>query len=128
MSGIIHVRKFDGGRRTPAEVHRELAIAHRCSTCGEPAAMKIHFLAPLDEFKRREPEAFALAVRQMGGRDPSFQTTYGRMVRIETLYACDLCKVSAKKYAARKPDWQLVEIDEMGLETSHPTQVAVKGP
>lgn len=124
---IIHVRKFDGGRRTPAEVHRKVALAHKCSTCGEPAALKVHFLAPLDEFKRREPAALALAVRQHGG-DPSFETAYGRMVRIETLYACDLCKASAKRYAARKPDWILCEFDEMGLSSSHPTQVAVSGP
>lgn len=126
-SKIIHLKKFDNGRRTPAEVHRELGIAHQCSTCGDPAAMKAHFIAPEDEFKRREPGLYALAVAQLNGGDPSFHTLYGKMIRIETVYACDLCKVGLKKYAAKKPDWVLVEFDETGLSSSHPLVVQVPG-
>lgn len=123
----LHIKKFDGGQRTPAEVHREVGLAHACSFCAGPAALKVHYIAPLDEFIRREPGLFALAVAQNGGRPIHFETTYGLMVRMETVYGCDLCKASLRRAAANKPDWVLCEFDEAGLEASHPLVVQSPG-
>lgn len=125
----VHVKKFDhanGGKRTPAEVHREIGLrGHTCSFCGDPAAMKAMVYADADEFMRREPEAFMELVRQVGG-DPAFDSRWGRIVRIQDVYGCDACKQSLRQSMAKKPDWCFVDFDEMGLDSSHPFQIQVK--
>lgn len=126
MGDNIHIKKFDGGRRSPAEVHRELGLGGRqCSTCDAPAALKAKLMADDAEFRRRHPDAYMLLIHRFGG-DPSFETKWGRMVVVEEIYACDQCKDGMRKFvAARQQDWQHVEFDEMGLESSHKLVVAV---
>ncbi len=117
----VHVKKFDGGRRTPAEYHRELVYGNKqCSTCGEPAAMCAKLLADDAEFLRRHPNEYLVLINRFGG-DPSFETKWGKMVIVEIIYACDQCKNGMRRFvAARQQDWMHVEFDEMGLEESHP--------
>jgi hypothetical protein len=125
-SKIIHVKQFDGGRRTPAEYFREQMYAKsQCTLCGGPPAMRIRYMAEASEFKRREPEVWAVLTAKIGG-DPTFPTKYGPMVHVESIFACDLCKHSARQMAAKKPDWVICEFEETGLEESHPTVVAAK--
>lgn len=122
---VLHVKKFDGGRRSPAEVAREILFkGMSCSTCGDPPAMRIRLIADADEVKKRMPDAFAALTLAMGGK-PTFQTTYGEMIHLESIFACDRCKAGAKRYAAHKPDWVIAEFEEMGLESSHPLVVQV---
>lgn len=120
----IHLKKFDGGRRTPAEVHRELVFRGKsCSTCDEPAAVAAKLLADDEEFRRRHPDAYMVLINRFGG-DPSFETKWGRMVTVEVIYACDRCKGGLAKFAAqRAKDYMHVEFDEGGLESSYPKQV-----
>lgn len=123
---VLHMRKFDGGNRSPAEFFRQQVYANtKCSMCGGPPAMRIRFLAPVDEFQRREPEIYAALVLKMGGGDPSFPTTYGKMIHVESVFACDQCKQGARRAAAHKPDWVLCEFEEMGLEEKHPLIIQV---
>lgn len=124
-SKVIHLKKFDNGNRTPAEFFREQMYAKmQCSTCGDPPAMRIRFLCPLDEFKKREPQAYQMLILKFGG-DPTFDTKYGKMVHMQSVFACDKCKTSARRVAAHKPSWVIAEFEEMGLEENHPTIIQV---
>lgn len=127
---VLHVRKFDhanGGRRTPAEVHRELGLGGaKCTFCGDPAGMKGMVYAEADEYAKRDPQGFMVLYQRVGG-DPSFDSKYGRIVKVQEVFGCDRCKKAAVHFLAKKPDWMFTEIDEMGLDSSHPTQVAVPG-
>lgn len=127
MSDTIHLKKFDGGRRTPAEVHRELVLKGKhCHTCGQPAAMSAKLLADDAEFRRRHPDAYLFLINKFGG-DPSFETKWGRMVTVEIIYACDQCKNGLRRFAAaRAKDYMHVDFDEGGLEETYPTQVGGK--
>lgn len=123
-ASAVHVRKFDGGKRTPAEVHRELVLGGKeCSTCGGPAALAAKLLGEDAEFRRRHPDAYMVLIQRFGG-DPSFETKWGRFVVIEVIYACDRCKAGMRRFAAaRQQDWMHIEFDEMGLEETHKVQV-----
>lgn len=123
---VVHVKKFDAERgRSPAEFFRQ-AMYHgaQCSTCGAPPAMRIRFLADAEEFRRREPDIHAFLALKMGG-DPTFPTKYGPMIHIQSVFACDMCKTSARRMAAKKPSWVIADFEEMGLEESHPLSAQV---
>jgi hypothetical protein len=123
----IHLRRFDGGKRTPEEVHRELGLGNkRCSFCDDPAAIRGMVYADADEYARRDPEGYFALVRKAGG-DPAFDSRWGRIIRTQDMYGCDRCKQSLKLALARKPDWMFVDFDEMGLSSSHPAQVQSAG-
>ena len=119
----VHMKRFDGGKRTPAEYHRELVLGGKtCSTCEQPAAMAAKLLGDDAEFRRRHPDAYMLLINRFGG-DPSFETKWGRLVVIEVIYACDQCKNGMRRWVAnRQQDWMHVEFDEVGLEESHKVQ------
>lgn len=122
---VLHVKKFDGGRRSPAEFFRQQMYSKMvCSTCGDPPAMRIRFMADAAEFKRREPDVYAMLEVRMGGK-VTFPTKYGPMVHVESVFACDNCKTSARRMAAKKPDWVICEFEEMGLEESHHALIQV---
>jgi len=125
----VHVRHFDhanGGKRTPAEMHRELVYrGQTCSFCGDPAAIKGMLYADAQEYAQRDPVGYFALVQKVGG-DPAFDSKWGRIIRIQDLYGCDRCKTSLKQFMARKPDWQFCEFDEQGLESSHSLQVQVQ--
>lgn len=123
---VVHVKQFDGGRSTPAEYFRKTMYSGiTCSTCGDPPAMRARFLAPIDEFRKKYPKELMQLVLLLGGKDPSFPSKYGRLVHVQSLFACDKCKTSMRKAAARVEDWMIVEFEEMGLDESHPIVVAV---
>jgi len=122
---IIHVRKFDNGRRTPAEYFREKVYAHtECSFCGDKPGMRIRYIADAEEFKKRNPDVYKLLCIRIGG-DPAFDTTYGKMIHVNSEFACDRCKTAARKMAAHKPDWIIAEFEEMGLEENHKLVIPV---
>ena len=110
---VVHIKKFAGGRETPQEMHRRLGIRKNCALCGHPAAIRIKVFAPLAELIKRTPEYVAgiCASNPDGPYVPTIDTTYGKMVKISDVGACDLCKTQAEKEAAKGPSWMLVEID-----------------
>jgi len=115
---VVHVKKFDGGRRTPDEVHRELAYGpKRCVICKGKPAIRIRVLMQLSELMARSPEYVngIIATNPDGPFVPTIATTYGPMVKVSDCCFCDLCKVAGEKEAAKGPSWAIVEIDRMGL-------------
>ncbi len=108
-----HVKKFMGGRITPDELHRALGIRGVCAICEGPGAIRIKVLVQLDELTKRQPEYVAqiMATNPDGLFVPTVATTYGPMVKVSDIVACDNCKVDAERSAAKGPSWALVEID-----------------
>jgi hypothetical protein len=128
----VHVHKFDKGVRTPDEVHRQLAFGPkaRCVGCGsDKPAIRIKTLCPADELMRRRPDLVAtlIALNKEGPYLPTIPTTYGPMVVVANTYACDTCKSAAERAAAHGPSWLIVEIDRMGLASSHKLVVQSAG-
>jgi hypothetical protein len=118
----LHVKKFMGGRATPDEVHRALAIRKACGLCGSPkAAIRIRILVPLKEVQAKAPEFLAeiMANNPQGPTAPLpvTETVYGPMLKISDQAACDNCKSNAEKLAAHPPrhwpfrDSMIVDID-----------------
>lgn len=129
-SEVLHIKKFDGGRSTPDEFHRQHGFSRasaRCTVCGAPSAIRIRVLAQLSELTKRQPELVgAIAASNPNGPYvPTIKTTHGDMVLISDVGACDNCKVSAERTAAKHPSWVIIEIDRMGLASTHKTQVQV---
>lgn len=115
---VLHMKKFDGGRRTPDEVHREYALGNkRCVICKGPPAIRIRVLVQLSELQIRSPDyVIAIAASNPDGPYvPTIPTKYGPMVKISDVCFCDLCKVDGEKEAAKGPSWAIVEIDRQGL-------------
>ena len=126
-SKTLHLKRFDNGKRTPAEYHRELVYGGKvCTTCRQPAAMAAKMLADDAEFMRRHPDAYMVLINKFNG-DPSFETKWGRMVTVEVIYACVECANGMKRFvASRTKDYMHVELDEVGLESSHTLVVGAK--
>lgn len=133
---VVHIKKFDGGRSTPDEMHRKYALGggkKRCATCGNPkVAIRIRVLVELAELTKRNPDFVAgiMATNPDGSMTvPSVRTKYGQMVRVNDAVFCDNCKVGAEKAAAKGPSWAIVEIDRQGLGKSFKPVVQVpRGP
>lgn len=128
---VIHVKKFDGGNRTPDEVHRQLAFGKkRCVGCGsDKPAVRFRTLCPADELMKRNPDVAAtiMALNREGPQLPTIDTKYGPMVLVADVVACDNCKGEAERAAAKGPSWLIVEIDRMGLASTHKTVVQSAG-
>lgn len=129
---VLHVKKFDGGQRTPAEYHREYALGNKqCEFCGLPAAIRIKVFADPKEFMQRKPELAAaiVASNPRGGFIPAVETVWGPMVNVEDICACDLCKESGVRSMGSKwpKDWCHHEVDKFGLESTHKQVFAVGG-
>ena len=128
---VVHIKKFDGGRSTPDEVHRKLAFGpKKCVGCGsDKPAVRLKTLCPADELLKRQPNLAAtiMAMNKEGPYLPTIPTTYGPMVLIADIVACDYCKGEAERAAAKGPSWLIVEIDRMGLSSMHKTVVQSAG-
>lgn len=129
---VVHVKTFDGGRRTPDEMHRQLAFGpyKKCTGCGSAKpAIRLKTLCPADELMKRNPNLAAtiMAMNKEGPYLPTIATTYGPMVLVADVVACDHCKVEAEKAAAKGPSWLIVEIDRMGLANTHKPVVQSAG-
>lgn len=97
----IHLKRVLGGK-TPAEVHRANTWAgHRCHSCGGPPAVQIASFMEAREFARRSPAAAAILASFRGGRLPVFKSRWGKLVKINEVFACDLCRKGAEIAAAR---------------------------
>lgn len=125
---VVHIKKFDGGRSTPDEMHRKFAFGpRRCHSCGGPPAIRIKVLMEAKEMLARSPDVAAtiIALNKEGPFLPTVATKYGPMVLVSDICACDLCKTEAEKAAAKGPSWCIVEIDRMGLASTHKPVVSV---
>jgi hypothetical protein len=119
MADNIHRKQFANGRLTPIEMHRKLAFRGKCKTCGGPPAIHIKVFVEVKDLQQRQPHLCALICAQNpdGPFIPITPMTYGQMVMVSELYACDNCKAEAEKAAARGPNWCLVEISRGPKET-----------
>jgi len=111
-----HVRKFDGGRRTPQEYHAEYGFppSAKCAACGKRPSVRGIVLAPFDEACKRgmlppsivDPTAAmqALVMVKSG-------TEYTPHLRISTAYACSSCRGAFERVLAKAPSWCVVEVN-----------------
>lgn len=109
-----HITKFAGGRETPREVHARLAVRRPCVICRQPGTMRIRVLVELSELERRRPDFCGIikATNPNGSFIPTVATTYGLMVMLHDVGACDQCRKQAEVQVAHgAEDWMLVEID-----------------
>jgi hypothetical protein len=106
----IHEKKVFNG--TPAsEIHRKYAFGNNRCICGEHPAIQIKAFATAADLDRYEPSILLKIAKDNGGRVPVAEFTYGKFVRMATVYACDRCRSTAEKAAASMPSWVLVEIN-----------------
>lgn len=126
---VRHVKKFMGGRMTPDEVHRALGLRVRC-LCGQPAAIRIKVLAPLQEVQDRNPQFVAMvaASNPDGPFVPTIPSKYGNLVKLSDVGACDNCKTEAERVAAKHPSWCIVEIDRGPGKDKPFGQVPINSP
>ena len=114
MAENRHIRKFMNGRMTPRELHASVGVRRPCVICKQPATMRIKVLAELAELERRKPE-FCLMIKTTnpnGPYIPTISTTYGPMVMLHDVGACDSCRKKAEVQVAHgTEDWMLVEIN-----------------
>lgn len=117
MSKNIHIKKFDGGRRTPQEYHRQYAFPPdaKCSGCQAKPAVRAIVMAPLDEAAKRGiiPEAaktYAGALMFPHLQPVLVQLTNGWHVRISKAYSCSMCRKTFEQQLAKGPSWCVVDI------------------
>lgn len=131
-SPVVHIKKFDGGRRTPDEMHRQYTYrGKRCRTCNsDKPAIRIRVLVELQELTKRNPEFVAMIMTSNpnGVAVPTIKTKYGAMVKVTDEVFCDNCKVGAERAAAKGPSWALVEIDRGLKDNFKPVVQVPRGP
>lgn len=112
------MKKFMDGKATPDEVWRKFVLKGRpCFGCGNPkGAIIIRVFMPLDEAWARNPELLAQMTIWAASQGVSSIPTvdFGNppqpFIRASERVACDNCKVTAERAAARGPSWCVVEI------------------
>ena len=120
--GVQHIKKFDGGRRTPQEYHAQFAfpIGAKCVGCQGKPCIRAIVMMPLDEAAKHgqiPPGAdkapllfpqlapFLVPIKGSDGK-PSFY------VRTSMAYSCTCCRRDLEKALAKAPSWAIVEINE----------------
>lgn len=113
MAENIHRKKLFDGMVTADELYRAIAIRQKCLRCKGPAAIKIRVWVEVNDLEQKQPwVAAAIKNANPSGRYiPTTAMTYGQMVLVSEVAACDGCKAEAEKQAAKAPDWAFVEID-----------------
>jgi len=109
----IHRKKLFNGMTTAEELHRAFAIRQRCLQCKSPAAIKIRVWVEVNDLEQKQPWV-AAAIKNANPNGPYIPTTamtYGQMVLVSEVAACERCQADAEKQAAKAPDWAFVEID-----------------
>lgn len=116
---VIHVRKFENvNGMTPQEMHAE-GLARKCP-CGLAATCRAISFAPAEELVKRAPALLGQIMLINGGEVPVVEFTYGKFIKIGEVFACNLCRVSMERQAAKGPSWVLVNI-ETGPEPIRPS-------
>ncbi len=118
---MVHRSKLFRGQKTAQEIHREYGMRGRCSLCSGPPTIMVRMMATIEEIKLRSPEywvSICASAAQRGSvnrdrsiRIPFIATTYGKMIRFSTAYACQHHQKELEITAAKAPSWVLVEID-----------------
>lgn len=123
-----HIQKFIRGELSARETHIA-ALNKKCEQCGRPAVVRLRVLVLLDELIQRNPEMVAqiMLTSPTGSCTiPTIPTKYGPMVKVSDIGACDQCRSTAEKAAAKCPSWCLVEISAPP-EDRNPVQAQVPG-
>lgn len=109
----IHYKKLFRGKETE-EVYRKFAFppGARCE-CGGPPALMIRTFALLKDLVEKDPEMYAvLAAKHDMPSPPAFRSKHGPMTMLGMTTACDLCRQTAAKAAAKLPSWVIVDVAE----------------
>ncbi len=113
---VVFKRKLFDGRRTAEEEFRRLAFppGATCAVCSSPkVAIQIVLFAELSELEKRDPGGMAAlaATNPQGLHALLVPTRYGvTFIRLKVAHACDRCKVTAERAAAKHPSWMYVDI------------------
>ncbi len=130
MAKNLHLKRFDGGRRTPQQYHTEFAFSPnaRCSSgCGRRPEVRAIVMCPFDEAVKRNmlpegamfnPEIMKLIVTVNEGGKPK------PYVRISVTYACKSCQAEMEKAMAKGPSWCIVDI-QRGPDPTNKVQVGL---
>jgi hypothetical protein len=108
----IHVRNFYSATgMTPEQMHVE-ALNAKCP-CGAAATTRAISYAKLDELMQRTggQELIGRLLVAHRGQLPVIEFTYGKFVKIGEVFACNLCRPTMEREAAKGPSWVLVHID-----------------
>jgi hypothetical protein len=118
VAPVIHRKKFDGGRRTPEEVHAQLAFppGSKCSGCGRPPLTRAIVMMELNEALKNpdvdairvfRPAEFVKMLIQIKGSD-GLPRTY---LRASVAFACKACTPAMEKQLAKAPSHCIVEFN-----------------
>lgn len=120
MKQVQHIKRFDGGRRTPQEYHNAFAFppGAKCSGCkARPQVRAIVMVSAKDAERmgwippgaganpRAFPEIVPVLVKLREGGPQG--TDY---VRVSVAYACSVCAPEMERTLAKAPSWAVVEI------------------
>lgn len=113
MSETIHRKKLFGGRESAEQVHRRLAfpVGSRCACGSEKVAIRIRTLMPASDVVSQHPDWAIRKAMQQGGKLLVVDSKVGKLVVVGEIYACDLCRSTAERVAAKAPSWAIVEIE-----------------
>lgn len=109
MSKKIHgIAKFDGGRRTPREMHSQFAFkpGERCAACGGPPMTTVTVYGEEQEMLRRDPMLRILMKTNPVKYQQMRQVTkQGPYLRVSRTIACVHCTPELERAAAKHPSW-----------------------
>jgi len=118
---------FKRGDATPQEVHRKLAFGGKgCDVCSAPAAIRVRMFLPLADVLAKSPEWAMKEAAKNEGKLPLVDFKHGKHVRVSQAYACERCRATLEREAAKAPSYCVVEIDE-GPEPTAPVSVPSAG-
>lgn len=121
MSKVQHIRKFDGGRRTPQEYHAEFGFPPnaKCAACSAKPTVRAIVMMSLDDAEKRGlappgsskmPMLFpALQPVLVQLREAGSPRWY---VRVSLAYSCSRCRAGFERELAKAPSWAVVEIND----------------
>jgi hypothetical protein len=109
---------------SPQEMHARLGVAQKC-LCGRPGVGTIDSLIQEQELWTKFPAiAMALLAKNRSGPViPSFNSKYGKLVRIARIAPCAMCFSEAEKAAAKGPSYVIIEICKGPGKNKYVTQV-----
>jgi hypothetical protein len=106
----IHRKQLFGGK-SAQQVHWE-GFPHAKCPCGLDPVVRALSFAPIKELLDNDPLLLRQLADQNGGDLPLLALKYGTFVRIGEMFACNLCRLTLAKSAAKLPSYVLVDWDE----------------
>lgn len=112
---VIHRKQLFDGKQTAEEVHRSTVYAGKKCPCGLPPATRAISFATVKDLMEKDPLRLHQIGLLNGGQVPmvefNMNGTPEKFVRIGEQFACDLCRSTMEKVAAKLPSWVFVQFD-----------------